>query len=463
MNQALFVGTPVSAWELLDSRESRAALQRTLLASHRVPLVCVTLNIPGAVKCFPLADRLFHWGMAQAEAIFLAMHWRVTERQDRTLPTGYEGFFAVDAPPELLKIRLTELEEGAPQARLLDLDVLAADGGKADRASVGLPPRRCFLCGEQAAACARSRAHSSEALSTYAKTVLWDWYAEDSAAFVGEMAERALLYEVAVTPKPGLVDRLNRGAHKDMDFFTFLRSGAALRPYFSECARMGLRFSAEQPDALLDRLRPLGLRAESRMCTVTNGVNTHKGAIFSLGLLSAAAGRLIDAGRRTDAKSVCREAALLARQTLPDFVRLRSNPPATAGERAYARHGLCGARGEAAEGFPLVRECALPALQAHLCAHPDDWDGAGCAALLALLSRVADTNIIKRAGRDALDAVQRQASALLQAGLPDSAALAAFDDDLIRRNISPGGCADLLSVAFFLYFLAHESMRLEFS
>lgn len=113
-----------------------------------------------------------------------------------------------------------------------------------------------------------------------------------NAVEIGDLAYEALLAEVNATPKPGLVDRANAGAHTDMDHGTFLLSAEALRPWFREFARLGEASAPKAPEAVLPSLRPAGIAAEEAMFAATGGVNTHKGAIFSLGLLTTAAVRL---------------------------------------------------------------------------------------------------------------------------------------------------------------------------
>ena len=115
---------------------------------------------------------------------------------------------------------------------------------------------------------------------------------EADSKTIARLACQALLYEVATTPKPGLVDRANSGSHRDMDFFTFQASAAALWPYFARCAEIGMDTHSLPPEETFSRLRTPGKLAEGDMLRATAGVNTHKGAIFSMGILCGALGRL---------------------------------------------------------------------------------------------------------------------------------------------------------------------------
>ena len=191
---------------------------------------------------------------------------------------------------------------------------------------------------------------------------------------IAQCAQKALLYEVSVTPKPGLVDRADNGAHRDMDFFTFLDSAAVLTPYFEECAAAGLEATecgGKEADhaALLAKLRGPGKEAEREMLRATGGVNTHKGAIFLLGLLTAAAGFCL--GWREEGFSedmILRTAGRIAEPALGDFavpepVERTAGTAESAGLRQYRESGCTGVRGEAAAGFPSVKHAALPALK----------------------------------------------------------------------------------------------------
>ena len=266
---------------------------------------------------------------------------------------------------------------------------------------------------------------------------------ERAAGAVGRLAAKALLYEVCAAPKPGLVDRFNSGAHRDMDIFTFVDSALALEPYFARCALAGHE-AGRADGALLAVLRPLGLAAEETMLRATGGVNTHKGAIFSLGLLCAAVG-CCGCG---DAETLCRAAGDIAAPVLDDY-RRADFAARTAGERFYASAGVLGVRGEAAAGFPSVRRIALPQLERAL-ADGRSINDACVLALLALIASVDATTMRKRGGAR-VDALHDEARALLADWSAERTA--ALDARWSRLGVSAGGCADLLGAALLLHFL----------
>ena len=259
-------------------------------------------------------------------------------------------------------------------------------------------------------------------------------------AAIGKKAREALEREVLLTPKPGLVDAANSGAHKDMDKGTFLRSAAVLEPWFQVMAERGGALPKEDPPALLAALRPIGLRAEEEMYAATDGVNTHKGALFSLGLLCAAAGRLQAQGSPLTAGALC----TLCAELTAGITRREMQAADTHGLIVHARYGAKGVRGEAESGFESVRDLALP--------HLDKENGVYL-ALLHLIAHVRDTNVLHRAGEEGLAWLQGRAVQVLEDfSIP---ALEQLDRECIERNISPGGCADLLAISFFIQSVIH--------
>lgn len=276
--------------------------------------------------------------------------------------------------------------------------------------------------------------------------------ADEMAVMVGALAHEALIREVELTPKPGLVDRRNTGSHRDMDLQTFRRSAAAIAEWFPVFFRRGLADCAVPASHFLPLLRPEGIACENAMFRVTQGVNTHKGGIFSMGLLCAAAGRLHGRGEPVDHALLCEEVAQICASLVDHELKGRSEAT-TAGEHLFRKHGLTGARGEVASGFATVREQSLPVFEQTRDRH-DCEERALHAALLQLLAHNRDTNIVSRGGMEGLAFVQAEARRVLSEGgvtLPDYLErMAELDDALIARNLSPGGSADLLAVTWFL-------------
>ena len=432
----------VDVMDVLAARDRRAGRQQELLAAYAKPLISFTMNIAGPVKRTTLIEQGFDLGIARLEgqlrACRAAMLHSETVRED----TGCEALYVVDFPAEHLKKLCMAIEEVDELGRLFDLDVLDGRGVKLERPK----ERRCLICGEIGKGCARSRRHSVEELQARTTEILRRAANEQERNHIAEFTCRALLYEACTTPKPGLVDRCNSGSHTDMDLFTFMAGAAALQPYFARCVAIGQETAQELPQVTFAALRPAGRLAEGEMLRATGGVNTHKGAVFIMGLACAALGRL---GRSAwgDVSQILRQCADMAVGVTAEL----QNASATAGERFYRDYGLRGIRGEVEDGFPSVRKAGLPALEKAL-AEGKSTEQAGCEALLALMSVCEDTALLHRAGYDGWQRIKLRSAQLLEQGVTRDA-LERFDRELIAQNASPGGSADLLALCWLLHFL----------
>ena len=260
------------------------------------------------------------------------------------------------------------------------------------------------------------------------------------SGMIGRAALRALYMELALHPKPGLVSPLDSGAHDDMDMTTFMRSLFSLRGYFGAIAMAGAVGSD------FTRLQVLGLGAERRMLDATRGINTHRGAIFSLGLLSAAAGRLLAEGRSLsdDALGRC-----VAETWGAAITSAGQRAQASHGLNAARRYGASGARDQAAAGFPLLFELALPTLEHMTARH--GIEAAMVQTLFVIMAELDDTNLLHRGGAEGLAFVRSAARGFLRrGGVTDEGwhqRALTLHRACIDRRLSPGGAADMLAAA----------------
>ena len=403
----------VTLQQVLDARERRVERQRRLLACFNKPLLVLNMNIAGPIKRSGLIDFAFYQGV---KAIKARLGDRVvcTELTDEI--TGPEYVWVCDMSGEELKSLAVCEETAAAVGRLYDLDVIGLDGMKYSRGT----PRECIVCGGPVGDCARSRAHGLPAIQAATNRILGDFAAERLA----QLGVQALISEVELTPKPGLVDRRNSGAHKDMDIDMFCRSAECLRGYFEQSVRLGM-----ERDDCMKSLQQAGLDAEESMFAVTGGINTHKGAIYAFGLVLAALGGVLCRGG-----DVFERAAELAKQGVP--------PQNTHGTQVKEKYTAGGARAEAFEGFPHARK-AQNLIREH--------NGDAIPAFLHLLATVEDTNLLYRGGREGLEYVRSQAAEILGKS-PDEYAerLTVLDRECIKKNLSPGGSADIIALAILL-------------
>lgn len=299
---------------------------------------------------------------------------------------------------------------------------------------------------------------------------------------VGQWAYEALVKEALLTPKPGLVDQNNSGAHLDMDLELFLLSASILHPFFVELAQYGVMNRHLNPKSLFLGLRLIGIEAEESMLKATKGTNTHKGAFFGLGLLVGAAGYLGEkanvnslcalCGTMTEGLSLKEPSANLARwagfkkeafysfkeeilgrdwASEEPFLTYLSPREKQNLQRELKRYEKLrydyGIRAEAENCFLHSRALALP-LYKNLSQSHDDTT-ASLIVLLSLMAFLPDTNILKRGGTTALKTVQEESRRLLP--MFSLAKLMVLDQKLKLLNLSPGGSADCL---IFMYFLS---------
>ena len=261
---------------------------------------------------------------------------------------------------------------------------------------------------------------------------------------IGRAATIALHDELALSPKPGLVTFTSNGSHHDMDARTFMRSLSSLRPYFVRIAGLGATGAA------FSELERAGIDAEARMLAATGGVNTHRGAIFLLGLLCASAGAVV-AGRQHLTPEALR-ATLIERWG--EALRRRASRPSTLpGGIAARRLGLRSASEEASHGFPAVFETAVPAMRSAI-RRGLSREHAQLDTLFHLMATLDDSNLAHRGGIDGLRFAQRAARGFIEQGgaaTPDAddraAAIAA---DFEARRLSPGGSADMLAAVCWM-------------
>lgn len=265
---------------------------------------------------------------------------------------------------------------------------------------------------------------------------------------IGRAAIAAMYDELALAPKPGLVSFVDSGSHFDMDATTFMRSLFALRHYFLRIASLG---AAHAP---FEELEALGIRAEAHMLKATVGINTHRGTIFTMGLLCAAAGKLPE-----------RPCAYTLRETLVDgwgeALRERCRQgTGSNGQRVILALGLRGAGEEAADGFPVLFERAVPALSK---ARYSGLDGqhASLQAFFEIMSVLDDTNLAHRGDLAGLRYAQSEARRFLdEGGAYRSDAIVhaqRIHQAFVARRLSPGGAADVLAAAGFVERICHSA------
>lgn len=433
----------VTLTQMLEAREKRAEYQKALLSEYRCPLICFTMNIAGPQKTSPLIERAFKYGLELLENALSDKE--VLFRKTSYSITGCEAYFSVICEAKALKEICTHIEESSHLGRLFDMDVISADDTKLERAL----QRGCIVCGASGRGCASRRTHTANELQATTNRIISDFFLAQDTENLARLAVKSLKDEVYTTPKPGLVDSANSGSHTDMDINTFLKSADALKPYFAQCFYIGQKHRTAAENDVFNLLRIQGIKAEKDMYRATGGINTHKGIIYSMGIICGAIGRLWRAdypfAKAEDIFVVCSALSHLSAEK--DFEAIDTS---TCGGMLYKTKGIRGIRGEAASGFPTVLNLSLPIYSQYIKNGACEND-AGVFTLLHLISEVQDTNLYHRGGDDGVMFAKSSTRELLEdTSLPDIEKVKALDKEFIKRNLSPGGCADLLAITYFI-------------
>ena len=274
---------------------------------------------------------------------------------------------------------------------------------------------------------------------------------------IATLATKALLYEVSISPKAGLVSRLSNGSHKDMNFYTFIDSSLALHNYFLNCFDYGQEKLFSCPDFFKD-LREVGKVAEKEMYEATKGINTHKGTIFFMGILLAVLGVHLKENKKIDLKILSEKIKEMCKPLLNELEDADSI--STYGEKAYKEYHLTGARGLAISGYEIVLLDGINKLK-DFC-KTLDFETACILLLFYYMSVLDDTNIVNRASITTLKEVQILSKELFEENKKTlekesiKNSMSKLNDIFIEKNISAGGSADLLILTIFIHFITCE-------
>lgn len=277
------------------------------------------------------------------------------------------------------------------------------------------------------------------------------------------MAYEALLEEVNLSPKPGLVDRLNNGSHQDMTIETFYASANAIAPYFTNYIQIGYEHKGT-PLELFDKMRFEGAKAEKEMMRATKNINTHKGANFSFAVILGALGKyeqtfLGEVYSMKDIHLVLDYTSKMCEGLASrDFLDLNQKISLSNGEKLYLKTGITGIRGEAESGYASLEKVLLPQLLAYKELTRDERNLRG---FIDLMSAVEDSNIYHRGGVEGIQFLKKEALLIKEKDLTYEeliTEMTELDQKMIKKNLSPGGSADLLSLGIFLFSLLENKI-----
>ena len=415
-----------------------------------LPSLSLSLNVPGFPKSNSTVSAFFQSCLQDLKHHFIAHRIEIYEKEAVEICDAAGDFYLV--PFSVSGFSLTEIKQiceafegNHPLGRFVDVDLNDQQGNSVSSGKSKL----CFFCRERPAIeCRRENVHDQEQLRSFMFSEMAEYCRKEREELIvkklSSLAQKAILSEISLTPKPGLIDKFSSGSHTDMNYHTFIASTSAISPWFGELVREGFVFQDEDLTKALPIIRNTGLRMESAMYAATGNVNTQKGIIFLMGISLFACGKLfrqndyfIAEEFRSIIRTICKN--LVANEMVNTFPSAKSH-----GEKIFLEYGFCGARGEAESGFLTVFEFGLPQLI-------EAWelnDEALFRCFLAVAANNNDTNILYRSNPKTLESFK----ALSKVALANFNAknYQAVIDFCRHENISPGGSADLLAVTIFV-------------
>lgn len=455
---------------VLEARERRAEI-REKIAELDTESISLSFNIPGYPKSDEVINFIFTGIVFELEAYLRASRIPFIEKSAFTDVDEAGDFFIVPLLPNKfsnieIKSILEEFEINHPLSRILDVDLFDKDAKPVSSGKA----KKCMICDKPAIVCMREKNHSYEELRSdildKIHSLLDKDLEQNIAQTITSYATRALIYEVSVTPKPGLVDRYSQGSHTDMDFYTFVSSSSALSFYWKDIANIAFGWDGKEKQKTLTSIRLVGMRMERAMLDATVEVNTQKGAIYLMGFTAFAMAYLLKNKIKPEEKEIREILKYLNVDVVANELSLHKDKKdenlETHGDKVYAKYGLKlggGVRREMEEGLPLIFDYSLPYLNSLGYIEPTDaaWNTVLKEVLMLIISINDDTNILYRSNASILSKTKELARLAFESKdmekLDNMNELVEFCEE---HNISPGGSADLLATTCFIYWVQRE-------
>ena len=447
--------------KIILARENRAAIRNKIADSGNISL-SVSLNVPGFPKTSECYTNFFREIIHEIKCFLKA---RLVELKKELITADHAGDFFIcsvtnaNCSPEQLKQITESFEMNHPLGRFIDVDVFDKEGKPASSGK----SKKCFYCGKYSAIeCMRSKRHSLEEIRKFQEEKMMQYFSgkkkDNVCRELAALASRSILYEVALSPKPGLVDYYNSGVHNDMDYFTFLNSSAAISQYFNQLAQAGYVFTGDFSGAL-PLIRETGLQMEKDMFASTNNVNTQKGIIFLMGVALFTTANIISNTNSFDIEKFKEVSTNIGKTLLAELEN--NSAEKTHGRVCYEKYGKeigGGARYEVASGFSTAINSGFNLLiDADLGKLGyEELQSLLMNVLLSIMANNSDTNILYRSDLQTLNDLKNKAAEALKSNETKEQKSQSLIDFCKEKKISPGGSADLLAVSLFLHFVNNK-------
>lgn len=414
------------------------------------------MNVPGFPKSNPTVKTFFDYCLREFKYTLKAHLVGVNEADANEGCDAAGDYYIVPCSVNVLTLSAIknvceDFEQNHPLGRFIDADL---NDQKGETVSSG-KSKLCFFCLERPAIeCRRENAHEPEELRSFMFPKMANYCHQQQEITItkklSSLAQQAILSEISLTPKPGLVDKFSNGSHADMDYQTFIDSTCAISPWFSELVREGFSFRDSDLTKAIPLIRNIGLRMESAMFEATQNINTQKGIIFLMGISLFACGKLFSQGEQFRTKEFRSIIQGVCKDLVKKELGFTSRPRKSHGEDIFIKYGLSGARGEAESGFRIVFEFGLPQLNG-----VTELNGEVLIkCFLAIAANNNDTNIIYRSSPEVSTGFKKLCQdAFINFNNENYSAVIDFCKN---KNISPGGSADLLAVTIFVWSVIRQ-------
>ncbi len=446
---------------ILNAKEQRSAF-RHHWAQQSLTSISLSFNIAGYPKTDERITKAFEQTVSDLKD-FLYAHRVILKSESEHQKADAVGDFYLAAVSFMpfsaieLKALCEQFEQEHFLQRLIDVDIMNEEGQMVSSHR----RKKCFLCEHSAVECLKQQSHSLDDIRTFIfnkiTAFLHQTSIDETANTLTSAATQALLYEVSLSPKPGLVDRFGSGSHTDMDFFTFVNSTSTLAPYWRKIVHLAYR-RLNDIDQETQELRIIGIAMERAMMQATQQVNTQRGAIYILGYLVYVVAQLKSENRTLSSDNIRAGIQRLHKDSLKDPLT-QSSSPTSPGQKVIAHYGKNlggGIRKEMSEGIPCLFEEALPYLEENITAEELFHNSKKAQnvlqkCLLKIISVNQDTNILHRSKPDTLRELQELSKKTFKENVNFNEKLAKICDFCQVNHISPGGSADLLAASIFIF------------
>ncbi len=438
--------------DILDAKEKRTLLRSSFSGFTTLSL---SLNIAGVPKSNDYLTLFFNLILRELRNFLMANRIKIITDEEIIQTDAAGDFYLVPLANTQFNIQKIKLitenfEEQHCLGRLIDVDIFDVNC----KPISSKKQKVCYLCGKHSAiSCMRNKRHTyteiREKIAKDVKKYNFNNKKNEVVNKLSSMAIKAVLYEIALHPKPGLVSFDNCGSHDDMNFFTFLDSSSVLFPYFKDFCNLGYNYNDNKSNVLA-KIREIGLLAEEAMFDATNSVNTHKGVIFLMGICLFSLAKILSKDKIVSEVRFREIVRAIGNDIVKNELGANNN---THGEIVFNKYGKIGAgvRGEVEAGLPTVFDTALPyfkkTLNSSSIVNQKHIQTILMGGLLRIMEKNNDSNILYRSDKKTLVELQR----LSKCAINNFDEYNKLDEFCRVKNISPGGSADLLAVSLLLH------------